>query len=106
LEHIAAEINMAVAQGITVVAGTGNGDYGFPGAMKQVIAVGGVHIDPADTTSLAVWDGGSAFRCKITAGDCANRFVPDVCGLAGQRSWCLHRPAGAARVRASSTTFP
>jgi len=83
LEHIAAEINMAVAQGITVVAGTGNGDYGFPGAMKQVIAVGGVHIDPADTTSLAVWDGGSAFRCKITAGDCANRFVPDVCGLAG-----------------------
>ncbi|MCE9661458.1 MAG: S8 family serine peptidase [Burkholderiales bacterium] len=83
LEHIAAEINMAVVQGITVVAGTGNGDYGFPAAMKQVIAVGGVHVDPADTTSLSVWDGGSAFRCKITAGDCKNRFVPDVCGLAG-----------------------
>ena len=83
LQHIAAEINLAVVQGVTVVAGTGNGDYGFPAAMKQVIAVGGVHVDPADTTSLSAWDGGSAFRCKITSGDCKNRFVPDVCGLAG-----------------------
>ena len=83
LEHIAAEINLAIAHGIAVVAGTGNGDYGFPAAMKQVIAVGGVHVDPANPTSLSAWEGGSAFRCEITAGDCQNRFVPDVCGLAG-----------------------
>ena len=84
LEHIADELSLAIARGITVVTGSGNGDYGFPAAMKQVVAVGGAQVDPNDEESRAVWNGGSAFMSKITVGDCKDRFVPDVCGLAGQ----------------------
>ena len=83
LEHIADELSLAVARGITVVTGSGNGDYGFPAAMKQVVAVGGAQVDPDREESRSVWDGGSAFMSKITVGDCKDRFVPDVCGLAG-----------------------
>jgi len=86
LEHIADELNLAVANGITVVTGSGNGQYGFPAALKQVVAVGGVDVDPDDEESRAVWDGGSAFMSKITDDDCKDRFVPDVCGLAGRES--------------------
>lgn len=85
LEHVADELHRAVGRGITVVAGTGNGDYGFPAAMRQVIAVGGATVDPADEASRSVWGGGSAFRSQITEGDCKDRFVPDVCGLAGMK---------------------
>lgn len=82
LEHVAAEINLAFVHGVTFVAGAGNGDYGFPAAMKQVIAVGGVQLDNAQT--LSAWDGSSAFASAITSGDCKDRFVPDVSGLAGR----------------------
>jgi len=84
LEHIADELSVAVARGITVVTGSGNGDYGFPAAMKQVVAVGGAQVDPDHEESRAMWEGGSAFKSKITVGDCKDRFVPDVCGLAGK----------------------
>ena len=83
LEHVAAEINLAVANGIAVVVGAGNGDYGFPAAMKQVIAIGGVQVDPSNFENRAAWDGASAFRTVITSGDCKNRFVPDISALAG-----------------------
>ena len=84
LEHIADELSLAVARGITVVTGSGNGDYGFPAAMKQVVAVGGAQVEPDREEARSVWDGGSAFKSKITVGDCKDRFVPDVCGLAGR----------------------
>jgi subtilisin family serine protease len=82
-EHIGDELALAVSNGITVVAGSGNGDYGFPAAMKQVIAVGGAEVDPSQAQPPKVWSEGSAFSSKITEGDCADRFVPDICGLAG-----------------------
>jgi subtilisin family serine protease len=82
-EHIGDELALAVAQGITVVSGSGNGQYGFPAAMKQVIAVGGAEVDPSQVEPTKVWSEGSAFSSKITEGDCADRFVPDICGLAG-----------------------
>jgi subtilisin family serine protease len=82
LEHVASEINLAVANGVSVVTGAGNGEYGFPAAMKQVISVAGVQVDGSQV--MSAWEGASAFRSAITSGDCKDRFVPDISGLAGR----------------------
>jgi len=85
------EIKQAVASGIVVVAGTGNGHFGFPAQMREVIAAGGVFAeDPrvADPQSeapvvLRASNYSSAFTSRIVAYD--NRKVPDCCGLVGEQ---------------------
>jgi len=74
---VQAEILHAVGSGITVVAAAGNGQFGFPGMMPDVISVGGVYVAQKDKMQASDW--ASAFESKIYPG----RHVPDVCGLVG-----------------------
>ena len=64
--------------GVTVIAAAGNGQMPFPGMMPEVVAVGGVDVDGAD--SFTAWSGGSSFVSAIFKG----RGVPDLCGVAAR----------------------
>ena len=77
LVALEAEIEAAVASGITVVFSAGNGHYSFPGQMKEIISAGGVYVDQAGSMSAS--DYASAFKSAIYSG----RSVPDFCGLVG-----------------------
>ena len=69
-----------LASGVTVVAAGGNdGERGFPGQMKTVIAAGGVF--KPKTGELRASDFASAFTSRVYTG----RKVPDLCGLCGER---------------------
>jgi subtilisin family serine protease len=67
----------AISAGVTIVAAAGNGQTAFPAMMPEVLAVGGVAIDPHDD-HLEAWDGGSSFSSAIFQ----DRNVPDVCAFA------------------------
>lgn len=76
-------------RGITVCFSAGNGHYGFPGQMPEVISVGGVyanaHLDGNDF-DLQASDYSSSFDSQIYPG----RHVPDVCGLVGMRPGAVY----------------
>jgi len=80
LVALEAEIEAAIANGITVVFSAGNGHVGFPGMMPDVISAGGVFVD-ADG-SMQASDYASGFMSKIYSG----RQVPDFSGLVGMAS--------------------
>jgi subtilisin family serine protease len=63
--------------GICIVAAAGNGQYAFPGNMREVISAGGVFYTPDG--QFAPSDLASSFASSIFPG----RMVPDVCGLVG-----------------------
>jgi subtilase family serine protease len=67
----------AVAKGITVCFSAGNGHFGFPGSMPEVISVGGVHVDANLNYSATPY--ASGFNSTWFPG----RRTPDVCGLVG-----------------------
>ncbi len=67
----------AVARGITVCFSAGNGHYGFPGSMPEVISVGGVVVDKNLKYSATKY--ASGFDSTWFPG----RRTPDVCGLVG-----------------------
>lgn len=67
----------AVKKGITVCFSAGNGHYGFPGSMPEVISVGGVVVDQKLTYSATKYTSG--FKSTWFPG----RNVPDVSGLCG-----------------------
>ena len=68
----------AVASGVTVVAAAGDGEpETFPALLPEVVAVGGVTIDPL-TDAISPWPGSSSFVSAIIPG----RRVPDLCGMA------------------------
>lgn len=67
----------AVARGITVCFSAGNGHYGFPGSMPEVISVGGVVVDANLNYSATRYTSG--FSSTWFPG----RETPDVCGLCG-----------------------
>lgn len=67
----------AVARGITVCFSTGNGHFGFPGSMPEVISVGGVVVDANLNYSATKY--ASGFPSTWFPG----RETPDVCGLCG-----------------------
>ncbi|MHC4439702.1 MAG: S8 family serine peptidase [Planctomycetota bacterium] len=69
----------AVRKGITVCFSAGNGHYGFPGSMPQVISVGGVYVDEKLNYSATNYTSG--FESTWFPG----RNVPDVSGLCGIR---------------------
>ncbi|AOX02176.1 serine protease [Moorena producens PAL-8-15-08-1] len=80
----AAVIEAVKERGITVCFSAGNGHYGFPGQMPEVISVGGVYAH--DTVEgndfrLEASDYASSFDSQIYPG----RHVPDLCGLVGMR---------------------
>lgn len=67
----------AVARGITVCFSAGNGHYGFPGSMPEVISVGGVYVD--ENLKYQATPYASGFDSTWFPG----RRTPDVCGLVG-----------------------
>ena len=69
----------AVSRGITVCFSAGNGHYGFPGSMPEVISVGGVVVDEALKYSATNYTSG--FNSTWFPG----RNVPDISGLCGTR---------------------
>ncbi len=79
LAALEAEIQAAVASGITVVFSAGNGHFSFPGMMPNVISAGGVFED--ENGDMQASDYASAFDSKIFSG----RHVPDFCGLVGMQ---------------------
>ncbi len=79
----AAVIEAVRIRGITVCFSAGNGHFGFPAQMPDVIAVGGVYADgtlAGDDFTLTASNYASSFDSAIYPG----RHVPDVCGLVGQ----------------------
>jgi len=67
----------AVKKGITVCFSAGNGHWGFPGSMPEVISVGGVVVDEKLNYSATKYTSG--FESTWFPG----RKVPDVSGLCG-----------------------
>ena len=80
LVALEAEIEAAVANGITVVFSAGNGHVAFPGMMPDVVSAGGVFVDEDGTMQAS--DYSSGFTSRIYSG----RQVPDVSGLVGMQS--------------------
>jgi len=80
----AAVIEAVRVRGITVCFSAGNGHFGFPGQMPEVISVGGVYANELLETNgdfdLAASNYASSFESTIYPG----RRVPDVCGLVGE----------------------
>jgi subtilisin family serine protease len=74
LVAIEAEVQAAVAAGITVVFSAGNGHYG---QMPELISAGGVYVDAQGAARAS--DYASAFPSAIYSG----RTVPDLAGLVG-----------------------
>lgn len=67
----------AVSKGITVCFSAGNGHFGFPGSIPEVISVGGVMVDANLAYSATPYTSG--FDSTWFPG----RRTPDVCGLCG-----------------------
>ena len=67
----------AVSRGITMCFSAGNGHYGFPGSMPEVISVGGVVVDEDLNYSATPY--ASGFASTWFPG----RNTPDVTGLCG-----------------------
>ncbi len=68
----------AVSKGITVCFSAGNGHFSFPGAMPEVISVGGVVVDENLNYSA------TAYASGFTSTWFPGRKTPDVCGLCGE----------------------
>jgi subtilisin family serine protease len=80
----AAVVEAATQRGIAVCFSAGNGHWGWPGQMPQVISVGGVYAHEAISGSdfdLEASNYASSFDSNIYPG----RHVPDVCGLVGMQ---------------------
>lgn len=67
----------AISRGITVCFSAGNGHYGFPGSMPEVISVGGTIVD--ENLNYSATEYTSGFDSTWFPG----RSTPDVCGLCG-----------------------
>ncbi|HMR30051.1 MAG TPA: S8 family serine peptidase [Geminicoccaceae bacterium] len=80
LKALEAEIQAAVASGVTVVFSAGNGHVSFPGMMREVVSAGGVFV--AEDGRMLASDYASAFDSRIYPG----RHVPDFCGLVGEQA--------------------
>jgi len=76
-QALAAAIALAVSNGIIVVFSAGNGHWGFPGQLPDVISAGGAFMNPNGTFRAS--DYASGFASNIYPG----RNSPDVCGLVG-----------------------
>lgn len=85
----AAVIEAVRMRGITVCFSAGNGHFGFPGQMPDVISVGGVYahedLDGNDFR-LEASNYASSFDSQIYPG----RHVPDVCGLVGMKPRAIY----------------
>jgi subtilisin family serine protease len=85
----AAVIEAVRDRGIVVCFSAGNGHYGFPAQMPEVIAVGGVYVHAAlagDDFQMEASDYASSFDSQIYPG----RHVPDVCGLVGMQPRAIY----------------
>lgn len=85
----AAVIDAVRNLGITVCFSAGNGHYGFPGQMPEVISVGGVYADEDLVDSdfdLYASNYASSFDSQVYPG----RHVPDVCGLVGMKPGAVY----------------
>lgn len=71
------EVLNGVAHGIIVCFSAGNGHFGFPGSIPEVISAGGVIVDQALNYSATPYASG------FTSTWFPGRNSPDVCGLCG-----------------------
>ena len=78
-QAVSAAVASAVAAGIVVIFSAGNGHWGFPGQLPDVISAGGVYMEVDG--ALQASDYASGFMSNIYA----NRLVPDLCGLVGMQ---------------------
>lgn len=78
LKPLYLEILYAIKKGITVCFSAGNGHYGFPGSMPEVISVGGVVVKENLNYSATRYSSG--FMSTWFPG----RRTPDICGLCGE----------------------
>ena len=76
---LATEVASAVDAGIVVCFSAGNGGWGFPAQMPEVIAVGGVFMERDG--SMRASDYASGFMSNVYPA----RRVPDISGLVGMR---------------------
>lgn len=83
-QALAAAVAAAVAAGIVVCFSSSNGGWGFPAQHPDVIAVGGVFMNPDG--SMQASDYSSGFNSVVYAG----RRVPDVSGLVGMRPRAIY----------------
>lgn len=74
---LAVAIMNATAQGIIVMFSAGNGHWGFPAQMPEVLAIGGTYI--YENGDLEASNYASSFESNIYPG----RKVPDVTGIVG-----------------------
>lgn len=74
---LALTLQHAMASGVAVLCGAGNGQFAFPAMLPGVIAVGGCMIEAGGKISAS--DMSSAFVSQIYPG----RYVPDVCAISG-----------------------
>lgn len=85
----AAVIEAVRTRGITVCFSAGNGHYGFPGQMPDVVSVGGVYAHDnlvGEDFQLEASNYASSFDSKLYPG----RHVPDVCGLVGMQPRAIY----------------
>jgi serine protease AprX len=85
----AAVIQAVRERGIVVCFSAGNGHFGFPGQMPDVISVGGVYAHPSiagGDFELEASNYASSFDSKIYPG----RHVPDICGLVGLKPRAIY----------------
>ena len=79
LKPLYLEVLNAVKKGVVVCFSAGNGHYGFPGNIPEVISVGGVNL--SEDLEYTASDYASGFDSTWFPG----RRVPDICGLCGMR---------------------
>jgi serine protease AprX len=73
--------DIIATDGKIVIFACGNGEYSWPGSMREVLSVGGVYADPKGTLEASNFASGyisSLYRDP-------ERRVPDVSGLCGQK---------------------
>ncbi|MHA2233563.1 MAG: S8 family serine peptidase, partial [Candidatus Hodarchaeales archaeon] len=87
LKPLEAEIIRAVKRlGITVIFSAGNGHYGFPGQMPQVISAGGAYAHrKLSKDGLDLLLEASNYASSFTSNIYPSRTVPDFCGLVGMK---------------------
>ena len=73
-------INDAIDDGVTIIFSAGNGHRAFPASLPNVLAIGGVTVEPDGLLKASSY--ASSFRSQLYPG----RRVPDVCVVVGEYS--------------------
>ena len=100
-----ASIRSVVAEGKTTLFAAGNGQLAWPGSMPEVISIGGVYWNPAQTLEA------SNFASGFASNQYPGRKVPDVSGLCGERPQAIYimmpcKPSCRMEMELAGSDFP